>query len=219
MWSYEATHRLDYYDTQVIVCAGYNELEGKLPDTINCMLPCIVLVTGPNARIGSGSGSTRNRTVATILATRKPWHTGNGPVLPRNTQHFNMTTVPPIKYLSSDRIMTWSVRRLCSSTRCVTSKSQICDLTIIHWVPIEYPIIPLKMGPFFTAIQWISVRSRIGKREGKERSELGIVRTDHVMTRWELKYLIGGKGVGIVKLEPRSSSNPAEKPLVHVLSG
>ena len=178
-----------------------------------------MLATGPNSRVGSGSGSTQNRTVATVLTTQKTRPTGNGPVLPPKTRHFNITTLPPIKYLSSDRIMTWSVCRLCSSTRSFTSRSQIFDPTNIRWVAIEYPLISLKMGPFFTATQRISVESQIGQREVKERPELQILRTDHVMIQWELKYLIGGKGVGTVNLEPQSGSNPAKIPRVYVRSG
>jgi len=162
-----------------------------------------VLATGPNSRVGSGSGSTRTRTVATGLTTRK-------------TRHFNTTTLPPIKYLSSDRIMTWSVRRLCSSSRSFTSRSQICDLTNIRWVAIENPLISLTICPFLTATQRISVGSQIGKWEVKERPELHNLHTDHVTIQWELKYLIGGKGV---KLEPQSGSNPAENPRVYVRSG
>jgi len=40
-----------------------------------------VLATGPNSRVGSSSGSARNRTVTTVLATPKTRPTGNGPVL------------------------------------------------------------------------------------------------------------------------------------------
>jgi len=64
------------------------------------------LATGPNSRIGSFAGSARNRTVATGLTPRKTRPTGNRSVLPPKTQHFNITTLPPIKYLSSDLIMT-----------------------------------------------------------------------------------------------------------------
>jgi len=188
------------------------------------MRPCnspseVVVATGPNSRVGSGSGSTQNRTVATVLTSRKTRPTGNGPVLPPQARHFNITTLPPIKYLNSDRIMTWSVRRLCSSTRSFTSRSQICDPTNSRWVAIEYPLISLKMGTLFTASQWISVGSQIGQRQVKERPELQILRTDHVMIQWELKYLIGGKNVGTVNLEPWSCSNLAEKPRVYVWSG
>jgi len=43
----------------------------------------LVLATGPNSRAGSGYGSTRNRTVATGLTTRKTRPIGNGPVFPQ----------------------------------------------------------------------------------------------------------------------------------------
>jgi len=177
-----------------------------------------VLETGPNSPDGSGSGSTQNRTVATGLTTPKTRPTGNGPVFSPKTRYFNITTLPPIKYLSSDRIMTSSVHRLCSSTRSFSCRSQICHPTNIRWVAIEYPLISLKMGPFFTATKWISVGSQMGKREVKERLELHNLRNNHVTIRWELKYLVGGKGVGTVKLEPQSGSNPAENPWVCVQS-
>jgi hypothetical protein len=56
-------------------------------------------------------------------------------------------------------------------------------------------------------------------REVKGRGELHNLRTDHVMIRSELKYLIGAKVVGTAILEPRASSNTAENPRVYVRSG
>jgi hypothetical protein len=38
------------------------------------------------------------------------------------------------------------------------------------------------------------------------------VHTDHVMIRSELKYLIGAKVAGTVKMEPRSGYNMAKTP-------
>jgi len=179
----------------------------------------VVLATGPNVRVGSGSGSTRKRTVATGLTTRIIRPTANGPVLPPKTRHFNITSLPPIKYWSSDRIMTCLVRKLCTFTRSFTSRSQICDPTDIRWVAIEYPLVSLKMCPFFTGIPRISVGLQIRQLEVKVRPELHNLRTDHVTIQWQLKYLIAGKGVGTAKLEPRSGSNPAKKPRVYVRSG
>jgi len=49
------------------------------------------------------------------------------------------------------------------------------------------------------------------KREEKEQLELQNLRTDHVMIRSQLKYLIEAKVVGTAELEPRASSNLAEK--------
>jgi len=171
------------------------------------------------SRVGSGYNSTRNRTVATGLTTRTTRTIGNGPVLPPKTRHFKFTILPPIKYLSSDCIMTWSVRTLCSFNRSFTSRCHICDRTNIHWVAIENPPISRKITRYFTAIQRILVRSQIWLWEVKERLEMHNVRTDHVMIRSELKYLIGVKGGGTVKVEPRSGYNPVKKLRVYVWSG
>ena len=47
------------------------------------------------------------------------------------TRHFNTTSLAPINYLSSDRIMTRSIRKLCNFMRSFTSRFQICDRTNI----------------------------------------------------------------------------------------
>jgi len=132
-----------------------------------------------------GPVPTRNRTVAT------GFHTKPAPQ--------KSTFLAPIKYLSSDRITTWTIRRLCSFNRSFTSRFHICDPTSIRWVAIENPPISLKLSLYFTATRRISVWSQIWKREVKERIMLHNLRTDHVMIRSELKYLIGGKVVGTVK--------------------
>ena len=147
--------------------------------------------------------------VATGLTTWKTRPIRNEPVLPPKSRHFNSTTLPPIKYLSSDRIMTWSVYRLCSSSRCFTCRSQICDPTSIPWVAIQNPQISLTICPFLTATLRISVTSQIRKGEVNERPELRNQCTDHVALRWELKYLILFKSVETVTFELQSSSNPA----------
>jgi len=178
-----------------------------------------VLAKGANCRVGSGSGSTQTRTVATGLTTRTTRTVGNGALFPPKTCQLKLTILAPMKYFSSDRITTWSVRRLCSFSRLFTSRFQICDLTSICWVAIENPPIPLKISHYFTTTQQISVGSQIWKREVKERQKLHNLRTDHVVIQSELKYLIGAKGVGTVYLEPWSGANPAKYPRFCVRSG
>jgi len=78
----------------------------------------------------------------------------------------------PINYLSSDRIVTWSVCRLCSVSRSFTSCFQICNPTNICWVAIENPRISVEICPYFTANQRILVGSQFWKREVKERLKL-----------------------------------------------
>ena len=158
-----------------------------------------MLATGPHSRVGSGSGSTRNRTVATSLTTRKTRTVGNGPVLPPKTRHFKFTILAPIKYLSSDRITTWSIRRLCSINSYFTSRIQICDRTNIRWVATENPRISLKICPCFTATQRILIRSQIWMLEVKELVKLYNLHIHHVTIQSELRYLIGAKVVGTIK--------------------
>ena len=178
-----------------------------------------VLATVPNSRVGSGSGSdlepnrwngsyhTKTRTVAI------------GPVLPPKTRHFNTTSLAPIKYLSSDRIMTRSICKLCSFMRSVTSRFQICDRTNIGWVAIENPRNSREIWRYFTAILWILVGWQFWTWEMKERIKLHNSRIDHITIRSELKYFIGANGVGTVYFEPRFSSNPAKNPQFYVRSG
>ena len=179
----------------------------------------IVLATGPNCLVGSGSCSTRTRTVATGLTTRKTWTVGNGAVLPPKTRHFKFTILAPIKYLSSDHITTWSVRRLGSGPPSFTSHLPICDPTSIRWITIENPPISLRISDYFTNTQRISVRLQIWMQEVKEGLKLDNLHIDYVMIRSQLKYLIGAKGVGTIYLELRSGSNPAKYPRFYVRCG
>ena len=51
--------------------------------------------------------------------------------------HFTVpTTLAPINYLSFDRIMTWSIRKLFSFNRSCTSCIQICNPTDIRWMVV-----------------------------------------------------------------------------------
>ena len=179
----------------------------------------LVLATGPNSRVGSGFGSTRKRTVATCLTTRKTQTVGNGAVLPPKTRHFKSTIFTAIRYLSSDCIMTWSVCKLSSFIPSFTSCIEICDRTNKRGGAIENPRNSLKTRLYFTATQRISVQSQIWMREVKEALKLHNLHTDHVMIRSELKYLIGAKAVGTVYLEPRFGSNPAKYQRFYVGAG
>jgi len=65
-------------------------------------------------------------------------HRVRGRVRTRPRFHFTVPpTLAPIKYLSSDRIMTWSVRKLCSISRSFISRFQICDPIDIRWVAVK----------------------------------------------------------------------------------
>jgi hypothetical protein len=68
--------------------------------------PWVVLATGLNCCVGSGCGSTRNRTVAPVLTIPNSRTIGNGPLLPPKTRPVKFTILVPIKYLSYNCIMT-----------------------------------------------------------------------------------------------------------------
>ena len=146
--------------------------------------PNSVLATGPNSRFSSGSGSNPEPDRCNGFSPK--------------TRHFKSTILAPIKYLSSDRIVTWSVRRLCSFSPSFTSRSHICDQTNICWVAIKYPHFSAEKSPSFTAIQRILLQSQIWQREVKEGLILHNLRTDHVTIRSELRYLIGAKVEGTI---------------------
>jgi len=132
---------------------------------------------GPNSRFGSGSGSDPD-----------PDH---GNRYPPNTRHTNTTFLAPIKYLSSDPIVGWSVRRLPSSSPWFPSRSDICNRTNIGWVAIENPQFSAERAPSFRAFQRILVQSQIWQREVKEGLKLLNLDIDHILKRSEPKYWIG----------------------------
>ena len=155
-----------------------------------------------NARVSSGSASDPQ-----MIYCNKSYHTKNrtvaiGRVLPPKTQHFNITSLPPIKYLSFDRIMTRSLRTLWSFLRWFTFRFQIGDKTNIQWVAIENRQISVTIRPCFTATPWIWRRSEFWKREVKECLELHNLHTDHIVIWSELKHLIWQIVAGTAKCNP-----------------
>jgi hypothetical protein len=91
----------------------------------------VVLATGHNCQVGSCSGSTQNRTVATGLTTRKTRIVGNALVLPPESHYFKLTVLAPIIYLGFDCITTQSECILCSVSRALTVRFHICYPTDI----------------------------------------------------------------------------------------
>jgi len=131
----------------------------------------------------------------------KTWTVAIRPVLPPKTRHFNLTTLAPIRYLSSDHKVKWSVHRLCSFTNSFAARFQIWDPTNICGVTFENLWISPGIGHYFTATQQISVGSQIWMLDVKQRINLHHVRINHVTVRSELTFLIGDKAVGTVNLE------------------
>ena len=99
----------------------------------------------------------------------------------------------PIKYLSSDRIVTWFICSLYSVSRSFPSHSQICNRINIRWGPVNNLPISCRITYYVTASQWILVRWQIGKREVEELLILYNLRIHHVLIQSELKYRIPAK--------------------------
>jgi len=153
----------------------------------------------PNSQVGSSPGSTWNWTNATGLTTQKSQNVENGPVLQPKTQHLKFIILAPIKYLSSDCIVTWSILRLCHFSRSFTILSQICDQINIRWVAIENLRISNEIWSYFTVIKLILVRSQIWQREVEELLMLHNLHIDHVMIQSKLRYITGGEDAGNAK--------------------
>jgi len=116
-----------------------------------------------------------------------------GPLLPPKTRHFNLTALPPIKYLRSDCILTWSIHTFCIFRRSFTPSFQFCDATNMCGVVIENPWVWSKDSIDFTAIPRIFVGSQIWHREVKEHLKLQKLDIDNAMIRSVLKYWIASK--------------------------
>jgi len=192
---------------------------GSLKTRTSCFinhLEQVVLAKVPICLNGSGLGSGLEPIRGNRFYQMNTRTVAMGPVLPATTQYFIIATLAPIKYLCSDRIMTWSIRRLCSFSISFTSSLQIYDLTNTRGVAIEHPGISLNICAHCTAIQRISVGSQIWMLEVKDLAKLHKLCIHHVMIRSELKNLIAAKAVQTVKSELRSGSNPAKNPKFYV---
>jgi len=100
-----------------------------------------------------------------------------------------------MKYLSSNRIMIWCIRRWCNVSHSFTSSFQICDRTNIHWVAGENQQHSLNIVTYSTATHRISVGLQLWEREVIQQLKWHNLCLYHVMIQSELKYLIGGKNV------------------------
>jgi hypothetical protein len=124
-------------------------------------------------------GGTGNKHFQQVLPHENPDHC-NWASITNTTGHFNLTILAPIKYLSSDSIVTRSICRLCRINRSFTSRVHICNPTNICLVAIKnLPILP-KIELFFKATQRLSVGSPIGMWEVKVWFILYNLCIDHV---------------------------------------
>jgi len=81
-------------------------IESRISIQVNDGFLSLGFAMGPNSRVGSGSGSTWNRTIATGFTTRNIQTVAFRPVSTRKPGCGKADIFPPIKYFSSDRITT-----------------------------------------------------------------------------------------------------------------
>jgi len=132
------------------------------------------------------------------LTMRETQTVGNRPVSPPKTNHFKFSILAPIKYLRSDRTVTWSICSLCSFRHSCTSRCQICERSNICWVAIENPWISHKICYYFKVTPGILVQSPISKRVVEELLKLHNLLTDHVTIQSECRYHVEANVAGTV---------------------
>jgi len=116
----------------------------------------------------------------------------SGRVVPEPWFHIMVSaTLAPSKYMSFDRIMTWSICRLYRINRAFTSRIQIGDPSNSHWVALKKRTILGEIPGFLIATKRILVGLQIWTREVKEQLILHNLRIDHITIQSELRYLIG----------------------------
>ena len=145
----------------------------------------LVLATVPNSQFGSRSGSSPERDNCNMFHHTKIRTIAIWTILPPISQHVNFTTLDPMKYLSSDHIMTWSICKLCSIGRSFTYRCQIYDRTNIHRAAIKNPQLTNQIWHYFAVIQEILVTSQIWMREVEELLKLHTQHIDHVTIQSE----------------------------------
>jgi len=129
----------------------------------------------------------------------KTWTVAIRLVLPTKTWHFNLTSLAPIKYWSSDPIVTWSICRFCCDSRSCTSSFHICNPINIDWVAIQNLWILPKISCSFAATQQILVKSQFWQQQVAEQHTLHNLSTNHVTIHSELRKLNEARLVGTVK--------------------
>jgi hypothetical protein len=229
--------KLNYLFFLTAIAFSMHPLTGYIPSgkyCSRCLLPvtlipflmqCIVLATVPGypaaVRVWNRTGCSSPGCYPENRGThRVRGRVGTGPRF-----HFTvLTTLAPIKYLSSDRIVTWSIREMCRLMPYFISRSQICDRISMHRVAVKLSPKSRQNDRVFIPTPWQLVRLQIGEQEMKEGMKLHISRIDYVTIWSELKYLIGVRNVDfggagfvwkpVATVRFRVETRPGTEPLI-----
>ena len=122
----------------------------------------------------------------------------SGRVNTRMRFHFLVPlTLAPIKYRSSDCIVTWLIRWMCSFSSSSTCCFQIWDRTNIRSIGVKQHHIPSNIHRFSIVTEQILIWSQIWRWEVREQLTVRNLRIDHVTIRSELRYIIGATIVNL----------------------
>jgi hypothetical protein len=162
-------------------------------------LPAVQFFPGGSVLCGSRPGQKPNQHyvgTVVILTGHHPvgfWPGRNRTMVRLYDSSHGGSTLNAIEYVSSDRIMTWSISKVCSFMPSLTSRFKICEPTNIRWNSVKSVQICGEIRRFSIATQRILGRSHLCEREVKECIKLHNVYIVHVMIRLELRYLIWTK--------------------------
>jgi len=179
LWPYRASLHSQDCHLQVCLCVH---------SCTACSQSCravwrLVLATVPNPRFSSGSGLEPNWNRCNRLYPIKKPNRTEFAVFWLVAQFGKLRTLAPIKYLSSDRITIWYIRKRCSFACSFTSCSPLCDPINIHWVAVKSH---RKLGVFgsdATNIDWITKWRLGGVRACKTASFTYISYCDTIRTQ------------------------------------
>ena len=196
----------------------YNLSPSRLPKIHNqqsLTLRWLVLATVPKWRFGSGSGLEPNWNRCNgFYPIKKPIRSEPAVFWP--VPHCRkLTTLAPIKYLSSDRITIWYIRKRCSFWCSFTTHSPICDPITIHCVTLKNAQFLAQFHSNSTNSDLITNWRMGGERASRTASFTYISYCDTIRTQ----ILNWSQSSEFAKMKLCSRIIPAKKPRVYVRSG
>jgi len=152
------------------------------------------------------------------LTTRKTGTVAFGLVPTRQPSPCKPGISPRIKYLSSEHIVTWCIRELCSFKTSLMYRSAILNLSNIGCVAVKNPRFGRDFVWSFIATKQILFEVHWRPR-GERAPKTGFYTYRPCLDTIRTRKLNWRQNYRNREMEPRSGCNQAKKPWVHVQSG
>ena len=175
----------------------------------------VLVATVPDPQFGSGSGVEPNWNRCNGFYRIKKLNRTEPIVLWPVPQFCQVLSLAAIKYLSSDHITIWYIRKRCSSACSFTSSSPLCYLINIRWVGMKYCRNLAVYRCDTTNIDWIAQWTIGGERACKSAYFTYISYCDMITNQ----IPIWSQSSEFAQMRLCSMYNPANKPRVNVQSG